>query len=70
VRELAAIAANSFEVLSAGGPAQAGLDATLKGRNLQDALRSAIATRRGTCSWTVETVEGSRTRSHTASALW
>jgi hypothetical protein len=34
--------------------AQAGVDPTLDGRALQDALRSAITTRRGYCSWTVD----------------
>jgi hypothetical protein len=41
----------------AGAPgtvAYAGGDPTLEGRALQDALRSAIATRRGYCSWTVD----------------
>jgi hypothetical protein len=34
----------------AGTIAQAGVDPTLEGRELQDALRRAIATRRGYCS--------------------
>jgi hypothetical protein len=34
--------------------AQAGVDPTLEGRALQDALRRAIATRRGYCSWDVD----------------
>ena len=34
--------------------AQAGVDSTLEGRELQDALRRAIATRRGSCDWTVD----------------
>lgn len=34
--------------------AQAGVDSTLDGRALQDALRRAIATRCGDCSWTVD----------------
>jgi hypothetical protein len=34
--------------------AQAGVDPTLEGRALQDALRRAIATRRGSCSWDVD----------------
>ena len=38
----------------AGAIAQAGVDPTLEGRALQDALRRAIATRRGSCSWTVD----------------
>jgi hypothetical protein len=38
----------------AGTVAQAGVDPTLDGRALQDALRAAIATRRGSCSWTVD----------------
>ncbi len=38
----------------AGAVAQAGVDPTLDGRALQDALRGAIATRRGYCSWTVD----------------
>ena len=38
----------------AGAVAQAGVDPTLEGRALQDALRSAIATRRGYCSWDVD----------------
>jgi hypothetical protein len=37
-----------------GAVAQAGVDPTLDGRALQDALRFAIATRRGYCSWTVD----------------
>ncbi len=38
----------------AGALAQAGVDFTLEGRKLQDALRRAIATRRGSCDWTVD----------------
>ncbi len=38
----------------AGTVAHAGVDPTLDGRALQDALRRAIATRRGYCSWTVD----------------
>jgi hypothetical protein len=38
----------------AGTVAYAGVDPTLEGRALQDALRRAIATRRGYCSWTVD----------------
>jgi hypothetical protein len=38
----------------AGAIAQAGVDPTLAGRALQDALISAIADRRGSCSWTVD----------------
>jgi hypothetical protein len=34
--------------------AQADVDPTLEGRALQDALRRAIATRRGSCSWDVD----------------
>jgi hypothetical protein len=34
--------------------AQAGVDPTLEGRALQDALRRAIATRRSYCSWDVD----------------
>jgi len=34
--------------------AQAGVHPTLEGCALQDALRRAIATRRGYCSWTVD----------------
>ena len=37
-----------------GAVAQAGVDPTLKGHALQDALRSAIAIRRGYCSWDVD----------------
>ena len=37
-----------------GAVAQAGVDPTLEERALQDALRSAIATRRGSCSWDVD----------------
>ena len=37
-----------------GAVAQAGVDPTLKGRALQDALRRAIAHRRGYCWWTVD----------------
>ena len=32
----------------------AGVDPTLTGRDLQDALRRAIATHRGYCGWTVD----------------
>jgi hypothetical protein len=38
----------------AGAVAQASVNPTLKGRVLQDALRLAIVTRRGSCSWTVD----------------
>jgi hypothetical protein len=38
----------------AGTVAYAGIDPTLEGRVLQDALRRAIATRRGYCSWDVD----------------
>ncbi len=38
----------------AGTVAHAGVDPTLEGRALHDALRRAIATRRGSCSWTVD----------------
>lgn len=38
----------------AGAVARAGVDPTLEGRALQDALRSAIADRRGYCDWTVD----------------
>ena len=38
----------------AGTVAYAGVDPTLEGRALQDALRVAIAHRRGYCSWTVD----------------
>jgi hypothetical protein len=41
----------------AGAPgtvAHASVDPALEGRALQDALRRAIATRRGFCSWTVD----------------
>jgi hypothetical protein len=38
----------------AGAIAQPGVDPTLEGRALQDALRRAIATRRGYCSWDVD----------------
>ena len=34
--------------------AQAGLDPSVEGRDLQDALLSAIATRRGSCTWTFD----------------
>jgi hypothetical protein len=34
--------------------AQAGVDPTLDGRALQDALRDAIVSRRGSCSWDVD----------------
>jgi hypothetical protein len=33
---------------------QAGVDPTLDGRALKDALREAIATRRGSCAWDVD----------------
>ena len=36
----------------------AGGDPTREGRALQDALRRAIATRRGSCSWTVDHAGG------------
>jgi hypothetical protein len=59
-----ALADRATLVSSADGPvlaadlavavAQAGVDPTLDGRALQDALRSAIATRRGYCSWDVD----------------
>lgn len=38
----------------AGAVARAGIDPTLESRPLQDALRAAIATRRGYCDWTVD----------------
>jgi hypothetical protein len=38
----------------AGAVAQAGVDPTLEPRELQPALRQAIATRRGYCDWTVD----------------
>jgi hypothetical protein len=38
----------------AAAVAQAGIDPTLDGRALQDALRSAIATAGGDCSWDVD----------------
>ena len=38
----------------AGTVAYAGVDPTLEGGALQDALRRAIATRRGSCSWDVD----------------
>src|SRR5215208_3847967 len=38
----------------AGTVAYAGVDPTLEGRALQDALRAAIAHRRGYCWWTVD----------------
>jgi hypothetical protein len=38
----------------AGAMAQAGVDPTREGRALHDALRAAIATRRGYCSWDVD----------------
>jgi hypothetical protein len=38
----------------AGAVAQAGVDPTLEPRELQAALRQAIATRRGYCDWTVD----------------
>lgn len=38
----------------AGAIAQAGVNPELKGRALQDAIRSAIADRRGYCSWDVD----------------
>jgi hypothetical protein len=37
----------------AGTVAHAGVDPALEGRALQDALRAAIATRCGSCRWTV-----------------
>jgi hypothetical protein len=37
----------------AGAIAHAGVDPTWEARALQDTLRSAIATRRGYCSWDV-----------------
>ena len=37
-----------------GAVAQAGVDPTLEGRALQDALRRAIAMRHGYCSWDVD----------------
>ena len=40
----------------AGTVAYAGIDPTLEGRALQDALRRAIATRRGYCSRNVDHV--------------
>src|SRR5688500_12582860 len=51
------VSANERPVLAAdlaGAVAAAGVDPTLEGRALQDALRPAIATRRGYCSWTVD----------------
>jgi hypothetical protein len=38
----------------AGAVAQAGVDPTLESCPLQDALRRAIATRRGSCSWNID----------------
>lgn len=38
----------------AGAVAPAGVDPTLEGRALQDALRRGIANRRGYCSWDVD----------------
>src|SRR5687768_12979480 len=38
----------------AGTVAHAGVDPTLEGRALQDALRAAIAERRGYCWWDVD----------------
>jgi hypothetical protein len=38
----------------AGTVAWVGVDPILEGRELQDALRRAIATRRGSCDWTVD----------------
>ncbi|MCB0067617.1 MAG: hypothetical protein KDD77_10720 [Caldilineaceae bacterium] len=38
----------------AGAIAQAGVDVTLDGRALQDAIRAAIADRRGYLSWDVD----------------
>jgi hypothetical protein len=38
----------------AGAVAQAGVDPSLDGRALQDALLRAIASRRGYCDWTVD----------------
>jgi hypothetical protein len=40
----------------AGTVAYTGIDPTLEGRALQDALRREIAHRRGYCSWTVDHV--------------
>jgi hypothetical protein len=37
-----------------GTVTHAGVDPTLEGRALRDALRAAIATRRGYCSWDVD----------------
>jgi hypothetical protein len=39
---------------ASGTVAQAGVDPMLDGRELQDALRRAIATRRGSFCWTVD----------------
>src|SRR5829696_7425642 len=44
----------------AGAVAQAGIDPTLEARALQDALRRAIATRRGYCWWDVDHAVRSR----------
>ena len=38
----------------AGTGAYAGIDPTLEGRALQDALRAAIATRGGSCWWDID----------------
>jgi hypothetical protein len=38
----------------AGAAAHAAVDPTLESRALQDAVRRAIATRGGSCSWTVD----------------
>lgn len=38
----------------AGAVARAGVDTRLEGRELQDAIRSAIADRRGYCRWDVD----------------
>jgi hypothetical protein len=51
------VSANERPVLApdlVGAVAQAGVDPTLEGRALQDARRRAIATRRGSYSWTVD----------------
>ena len=51
------MSANEHPVLApdlAGAVAQAGVDPMLESRALQDALRRAIATRRGYCSWDVD----------------
>jgi hypothetical protein len=41
-------------VAASAAIAEAGVDPTLEGRAVQDALRPAIATRRGSCDWTVD----------------